>query len=340
MHSRSGLEVLSLRSGVPITSLALSRYKAFADLDGDGVVDSVNILSDEAGVGSHLDEHRFHPHVTNTLSGSLRHCSVVVTSGLPPQSLLFNGSLCSDSNSGPLHEGMVNGPVRLPSKVRYAPPLVLKKAEEGGVVRESRSHDLIVAVNTGVVSSYSSSGALNWQVRGTPAWSFTFSEPSHSTPEAIAATRHAAVLAFDSDATRAEEAGTHNTLYASILISGESALELISGDGHYLASSEIPSPPVARPILGDFDNDGVSDVLVVTDEAVLGYHVKVEKATNGLFIAVLLVALAAAIVFVSNIRSTVEGIHGDVSSSGGGISKIGKRASFFTVLRSTDDHID
>jgi len=340
MHSRSGLEVLSLRSGMPITSLALNHHKTFADLDGDGVVDSVNILSDEAGVGSHLDEHRFHPHIANSHSGSLRHCTVVVTSGLPPQSLLFNGSLCSDGNNnhGTFHDGGVtvgvaNGPVRLPSRIRYAAPLVLHKVDEikSGEVSESRSHDLILAVNTGVVSSYSSSGALNWQVKGAPSWSFSFSGPSHTVTESTtsesAATRHAAVMAFDSDATRATEAGTHNTVYASILVSGESALELISRDGHYLTSSEIPSPPVARPILGDFDNDGVSDVVVVTEEAVLGYHLKVEKATNGLLIAVLLVALAAAILFVSNIRSTAEGSQGSI---------IGK----LTVQRSTDDHID
>lgn len=43
-HTQRGLEVIALRTGVPITSLALPPGRCYADIDGDGVVDTISIL--------------------------------------------------------------------------------------------------------------------------------------------------------------------------------------------------------------------------------------------------------------------------------------------------------
>ena len=347
LHSKGGLEVLSLRSGRAVTSLALSQTKTYADLDGDGVVDCIAVLPDEQSIGRHQNEHLNHPHLVASAAAiaagasllsnfqHLRHCSVVVTSGLPPQAQLFNGSLCHDLGSG-----LAALNARIPPKIRYAAPLVLHKPSPGSASKESLDHDLIIAINTGLVSSYSSSGTLHWQVKGTPTWSFGFSPSTGADGSEGAETRDAAVLAFDSDAVRAAEAGTHNSMFANILIAGETSLQLISREGDFLSAAEIPTPPVSKPVIADFDNDGVTDITVVTEDAILGYHVTIEKATNGLLVAVILMALFAAIVFVSSIQSVSVGT--DEVPSSAPLGRVGKTStsSLLRVFRSTDEHLD
>jgi hypothetical protein len=138
-------------------------------------------------------------------------------------------------------------------------------------------------------------------------------------------------------------------MHASILLTGEAAVQLLSKDGEVLSVSEIPAPPVARPVIGDFDNDGVTDIVLVTDDAILGYHLKVEKATNALLVVLVILSLIAAVVFLSNIQSvplsaegstTVEPLLGSHLASWA--SKAGRKtnSSILRVLRSTDEHLD
>ena len=347
LHSKGGLEVLSLRSGAPVTSLALSNTKTYADLDGDGVVDCITVLPDEQSIGRHQEEHSKHASSSGLLSNSLlRHCSVVVTSGLPPQAQLFNGSLCHD-----LGHGLASQTARLPTRIRYAAPLILPKPKPGAGYssKDASQNDLIIAINTGILSSYSSTGILNWQLKGAPTWSFDFLDDHHSQahqpkPE----TRNAVVFAFDPDSARATEAGTHNSIYANILVTGETSLQLVSKEGEFLSTAEIPSPPIIKPVRGDFDNDGVTDIVVVTEDAILGYHIKIERAVNGLMVMVILTALFAAIVFAANIQSVsllAEEPAGSGGSGGGGVNAGVKNrksgtAAVLRIFRSTDHHLD
>jgi hypothetical protein len=43
---------------------------------------------------------------------------------------------------------------------------------------------------------------------------------------------------------------------------GDAAVSLMSRDGDILASADIPQKPISRPIIGDFDSDGVTDVII------------------------------------------------------------------------------
>jgi hypothetical protein len=116
----------------------------------------------------------------------------------------------------------------------------------------------------------------------------------------------------------------------------------VSREGEFLSAAEIPSPPIARPVIGDFDNDGVTDIVVVTEDAILGYHVKVERAVNGLLVLVMLTALFAAIVFAANIQSVTL----VADESGGSAANTGLKnrksgtAAVLRIFRSTDHHLD
>ena len=78
--------------------------------------------------------------------------------------------------------------------------------------------------------------------------------------------------------------------------------------------------------MGDFNSDGLTDVIVVTDGAVLGYKLEVAPSPNGLLYAFCILGLISLVVFVSNLR-----VH-NVSD---------KRVNVLTLIRSTDEyHMD
>lgn len=45
-------------------------------------------------------------------------------------------------------------------------------------LHESKVRDIVVAINTGVVTCYTGEGDLKWQVRGLPTWSLSNSQVS------------------------------------------------------------------------------------------------------------------------------------------------------------------
>ena len=142
------------------------------------------------------------------------------------------------------------------------------------------------------------------------------------------------VQAFDSDADRAKELGFHDNMLNDILIMGDKSLSIVGRDGHQLTSIDVPKTPTCRPAVGDFDSDGVSDVIVMTGDAVLGYRLEVTVGTRGMFVAVSILVTIAFIVYVSTIKISLKAIDGN---AGGGPRQV----RVFTSKRSTDEyHVD
>jgi hypothetical protein len=90
---------------------------------------------------------------------------------------------------------------------------------------------------------------------------------------------------------------------------------------------------MSRPVLGDFDNDGITDIIVITSDAYLGYKVEANASPKGLFIAMLILSLGAVVIFVVSMRFdplVIDGIKQEHSNKG-----------TYSLVRSTDDaHID
>jgi len=317
-RTRAGLEVIALKTGAPMTSLALSAEggRSYGDVDGDGVVDTLIVLEK-------ADDVQLHGYAAATHAGAtLQHCSLMVLSGLPSQAQLFNGSLCSGRNS--LNDPIVtpnryNGPRRsLPEKISAAAPLVLRTIDPATLV-ESKARDVVVAINTGIITCFSGRGVFKWQLRNAPTWSLDSDafEP--------------ALLHFDADALRADEAGSHDTANAHMVLMGDAVVSLISREGAILASADIPSIPAAPPVLGDFDSDGVTDVIIVTADAVLGYRVEVVSSSRGLFVALVILSGIAVVAFLSNIK--IETVPIDATGS--------KKRNVLSLARSTEEyHLD
>eukprot|EP01041_Mallomonas_annulata_P005268 gene5268-10538_t len=328
-HTKKGIEVMSIRTGLPITSLGLAADRTYADVDGDGVVDTIMVLETDDDVATHGMAFAHE-------SGELQRCSVMVLSGLPPHTQLFNGTVCVRRVS--MHDSLALSKSRLPETVAAVTPLVLS-TRVNPTSRDAKVMDVIVAVSIGVVTCYSGEGVYRWQVTDAPSWAVAVPVDSDRSLDQDKRSRppapHASVLPFDWDAQRVEESGTHDSSFAQVMVLGDSKLALISRTGDILTSADIPKLPVTRPVFGDFDDDGIIDVIVVTADAVFGYRLEVTPSAKGMLIAFLVLIVLAAVIFVANVKSEI--VHDSSRAGGGG----GKQKSVMSMVRSTDDwHID
>jgi hypothetical protein len=186
-HTRRGLEVISLKTGAPMVSMALTEGQTYADVDGDGVVDAILLLESSDDLIS-KKESTFAEDVDE-----LQHCSMMVVSGLPARAQLFNGSICEGKHS--MQESLSHSMKKPPHEVSAASPVLLRspgpRGTRGGIER-----DVVVAVNTGVVTCYSGRGVFKWQLQDAPTWSL--------------GNRNASAMLFDMDAGRADALGKHD----------------------------------------------------------------------------------------------------------------------------------
>ena len=230
-HTSKGLEVISLRSGTPITSLSLKADRLYDDLDGDGVLDSIAVLESENDVAEHSLS-QLHD------NARLRHCMMVVISGLPQMGQLFNGTICQSQRH--LHDAMkrpaFNRHDTLPRAIKAATPVVYNVLDDKTLLI-SKYKEIAVAINTGVMTSYNSRGVYRWQMDHTPTWSLDYT--------------HAYAGLYDTDAARVDELGDVDRLHAHILVMGEKAFALVDPkNGDVLTVTDLPDKPIAHPILG------------------------------------------------------------------------------------------
>jgi hypothetical protein len=150
-HTKHGVEVISLKTGVPITSMALNKNHVYSDLDGDGLVDTIIIIENEQDAGRHSHASRF-AHLDEELS----YCHMMVVSGLPPKSQLFNGTLC-------LHRRALSDPMARPDGhqkvISAATPLVLRSMDPLTNI-EAKKKSVVVATNMGFITHYGAAGAI------------------------------------------------------------------------------------------------------------------------------------------------------------------------------------
>jgi hypothetical protein len=192
---------------------------------------------------------------------------------------------------------------------------------------------LVIAVNTGVITCYAADGDFRWQTRGGPKW---LVDPGTSHLGAGSA------MLFDSDASRVDSLGKHDNVLAQVLIVGDTKMSLMSREGTILANADLPRKPIAHPIIGDFDSDGVTDVIIVTDEAVLGYRLEVVQSPRGMFLAIVALSCITAIIFFVNVQiiPTVDVRAANQSSPRSSVTQTVKRG-VLSLARSTDEtHID
>ncbi|CAM9377026.1 unnamed protein product [Heterosigma akashiwo] len=87
-----------------------------------------------------------------------------------------------------------------------------------------------------------------------------------------------------------------------ILIAGDREFAIYSSSGSREGTGMYPKSPVQRPIIGDFNNDGINDVIMVFEDAILGYSIQTVLKTRFLLVLVslVLIVLVVTVLFANN----------------------------------------
>ncbi|XP_047048597.1 uncharacterized protein LOC124653579 [Lolium rigidum] len=253
-HEKEGIEAIHLASGRTICKLHLTEGGLHADINGDGVLDHVQV------VGANGAEQ-------TVVSGSmevLKPCWAVATSGVPVREQLFNVSICHYNHYNLFHHGDFSrsfGRTFDPSGLEVATPILLQR-DDGHKHRRGSHGDIIFLTSRGEVTSYSP-GLLGhdamwrWQLSTGATWS-NLPSPSGMMENIVVPTLKAFSLwAYDPKQV--------------IIAGGDQEAVVISPSGSLLASIELPAPPTHALILEDFSGDGLTDVILVTSGGVYGF---------------------------------------------------------------------
>jgi hypothetical protein len=285
-HGSEGLAILSLKNGLPVCHISLMDHALYADIDQDGVIDTVQVITTPESVGKSSSVKS----LLHRIAGPTRErqaqadgpsiCHALVTSGLPPREEVFTVPLCVGGSANPsrLH-------------LSAAPPLLV----EGSLGYGS---DVVFAMNNGVVSRFDFNGHEVWRKQGDiPSWN------SVRPALFLGRIQFGEVREAHSSVSASSHRNQHRpgSSVRPILISGKDGAALISpASGKVLCSVSFPQSVASQPVLADLTGDGTDDLLVVSNDAVWGYRVVVETGRSGGFVIVVVtlligVALAALV---------------------------------------------
>eukprot|EP01128_Nolandella_sp_AFSM9_P012211 TRINITY_DN9056_c0_g1_i1.p1 TRINITY_DN9056_c0_g1~~TRINITY_DN9056_c0_g1_i1.p1 ORF type:complete len:705 (+),score=73.42 TRINITY_DN9056_c0_g1_i1:425-2539(+) len=266
-HTSLGLEAIHLYTGKPLTSLSLRHHSLYEDINGDHSIDQVwTRVGREAGRMAH--------------GGSELACSVLIGSGVPHvKRVTFNTSLCAVSSpswfsSVPTFEGSdleVLHPVIMTHHTPYDYLLNIAPTDQR----------LFFFLSNGVLTSLVPFKESLWQLQTDAAWSVKNPLLQQMKPSL---TLYPLTTVLDG-----EEA----------LLVVASRLVLISPSGSILASTALlPHVPTAAPALGDFDNNGLMDLILRTEDSFLLYSLR-GSTSNMIFSVVMALLLVGILLSVS-----------------------------------------
>nr|CAB3469143.1 unnamed protein product [Digitaria exilis] len=254
-HEKEGIEVVHLASGRTICKLHLTEGGLHADINGDGVLDHVQVVG-----GNGIKEQ-------TVVSGSmevLKPCWAVATSGVPVREQLFNVSICHYNHLNLFHHGDFSrsfGRKFDATGLEVATP-ILVQTDDGHKHRRGSHGDIVFLTSQGEVTSYSP-GLLGhdaiwrWQVSTGATWS-NLPSPSGMMENIVVPT----LKAFSLRAYDPREV---------IIAGGDQEAVVLSPSGGILAIIELPAPPTHALIMEDFSGDGLADMVVVTSGGVYGF---------------------------------------------------------------------
>lgn len=253
-HEKEGIEAVHLATGRTLCKLHLQEGGLHADINGDGVLDHVQVVGGNGAEQS-------------VISGSmevLRPCWAVATSGVPVREQLFNASICHHSPFNLFQHGEFSRSFGRNSDLTsldVATPILIPRND--GRRHHMGSHgDVVFLTNRGEVTSYTPGlhghdANWNWQLLTGATWS-KLPSPSGMMDSDVVPTLKPFPLR------------THDNP-EMILAAGDQEAVVLSPGGSLLTTMDLPAPPTHALVCEDFSNDGLTDVIVVTSNGVYGF---------------------------------------------------------------------
>ncbi|CAL5324323.1 unnamed protein product [Camellia sinensis] len=318
-HQKEGIEAVHLASGRTICKLHLQEGGLHADINGDGVLDHVQVVG-----GNGAEQ--------TVVSGSmevLRPCWAVATSGVPVREQLFNASICHYSHFNFFQHGDFSrsfGHNLDVSSLEVATPILLPRSD-GHRHRKGSHGDVIFLTNRGegddVITGLkvdSISSLKCFQSKDTPRQLVTSYAPGLHGHDAVwqwQLVTGATWSNLPSPSGMMEAGMVVPTLKAFslrvhdnqelILAAGDQEAVVLSPGGSILTSVVLPAPPTHALICDDFSNDGLTDLILVTSSGVYGFVQT--RHPGALFFSTLVgcLIIVMGVIFVSQHLNSIKG---------------------------------
>lgn len=210
-----------------------------------------------------------------------------------------------------------------------------------------REEVLIVANNLGVVNAYNRYGRLLWQQTDSSSAQREAEYAERLRPmTSAAAMSRPSLQQMSAIATSASSAppSEHLLLYCHRRRLRLHSLLHPRDRGKVVAEAQTPNDVMHKPLVVDFDDDGVHDLIVVTDVAILGYRLSITPTFFPLVIPFLILFVIALAIFALKLSSestaTASSSNAGIETPRGGTGT-GKRKKQWTLTRATDSqHLD
>ncbi|KAK3086371.1 hypothetical protein FSP39_017480 [Pinctada imbricata] len=283
IHNHNGVEVLNLLSGRPITELKLPEDKAiYVDFDHDGHFEQINWGQQEQLSPCYVEIWRFHP--VKEKIDTLPVCRIT--------RLFFTSSWAYDEDN-----------------LKKVNPLVIRSvAKKSGFFRYllghhlptvSQKYDIITFASVGRISSWDKEGNANWQTLTRTGWAKAALDKKRNKEaqkeqftefmeEFLPSRTLMSLTVFDRQDV--------------VVYSGWSEITVVSlVDGTELAEHSLPCQPTAPLVTGDFDNDGLNDIIVTCRLGYIGFTI--HHRTNHIYTLLYALSVFCAILLLNWICS-------------------------------------
>ncbi|KAA8531935.1 hypothetical protein F0562_006348 [Nyssa sinensis] len=290
-HQKEGIEAVHLASGRTICKLHLQEGGLHADINGDGVLDHVQVVG-----GNGAEQ--------TVVSGSmevLRPCWAIATSGVPVREQLFNASICHHSPFNFFQHGEFSrslGRTLDVNSLEVATPILIPRSD-GHRHRKGSHGDVVFLTNRGEVTSYSPGlhghdAIWQWQLLTGATWSNLPSPSGMMEAGTVVPTLKAFSLRVHDN-------------QELILAAGDQEAVVLSPGGSILTSISLPVPPTHALICEDFSNDGLTDLILMTSNGVYGFVQT--RQPGALFFSTLVGCLIVVmgVIFVSQHLNSIKG---------------------------------
>ena len=243
-HMNEGIDAIHLYTGRSICKFHLPSPGLHADIDGDGVIEHVQVYEKEPNVNYNAQHAHHH---------ALPGCSTLVTAG-PSAHQVFNASICRHQRVTGSRRSINLGELQIPMP-GLLPLSSHRISSNPNHNFRHRKYELIYLNSYGEVTCLGHHGHRKWSVQAGSGWANLH---SMSDVEALVPTIKSMELRQNG----------HNYV---ILSAGSYSANILSPHGKKLATIDFPESPNQSLQIMDFNADGLNDIVLCTSDGYYGY---------------------------------------------------------------------
>ena len=236
-------------------------------------------------------------------------CWIQTVSGIPPMEQIWEGTLCNDQrqaaesgggatmleHASGLNDDNDHLQRQESDHARVTPPIAIHHVGTlEGRPRAVTPYDVVVSASDGTTTKFDSLGRVVWKTTVGATWHRDAAR--HVSTEREVDAFHPSTTLMELEMSDAGGGGAQENNRAVLSIGDDHLMLLSLETGELLSRIVLSAPPTNKPVIGDFDNDGLNDIVIVTCEGIYGYSGK--KLVRRRFTFILLIFVLMMLLFL------------------------------------------